>query len=104
MSCARGCCERQADHYRSVVTRMPSALSTRESQTARDLDSYRRMKQQGLQPPNVVGAANVERHAESRFEVEANVQVRNDRLRADLDQRMSDPNVTTPHTDPLDVA
>jgi hypothetical protein len=36
-----------------------------------DREAYRRLRQQGLQPPRIAGSAHLERHAETRFEVES---------------------------------
>lgn len=35
-----------------------------------DREAYRRLRAQGLQPPRIAGSAQLERHAETRFEVE----------------------------------
>lgn len=36
-----------------------------------DREAYRRLRLQGLQPPRIAGSAHLERHAETRFEVES---------------------------------
>lgn len=105
MSCVRGCCPTQRDHYLSVAVRpavTPQARS--ESQLGRDLDAYKRMRKRGLQPKAIDGAAVAEARAESKFEVETFTQIRNSRLKADVDERMKDPSVTTPATVPLGAA
>lgn len=35
-----------------------------------DREAYRRLREQGLQPPRIAGSAELERHAETRYEVE----------------------------------
>jgi hypothetical protein len=35
-----------------------------------DREAYKRLREQGLQPPTIRGSANLERHAETRYEVE----------------------------------
>lgn len=35
-----------------------------------DREAYRRLRANGLQPPSIRGSAHLERHAETRFEVE----------------------------------
>lgn len=35
-----------------------------------DREAYRRLRADGLQPPRIAGSAHLERHAETRFEVE----------------------------------
>lgn len=75
MGCVRGCCPSQRDHYRSIgfpAVQGPVAESTRrEAQLGRDLDAYKRMRQANLQPKTYQGAAELERRANSRFEVES---------------------------------
>ena len=63
------------------ITVMASALPTRQPIVARtverekglvkDRTSFKRMRDQGMQPAKMRGAAELERHAESRFEVES---------------------------------
>jgi hypothetical protein len=36
-----------------------------------DREAYRRLRLQGLQPPRIAGSGHLERHAETRFEVES---------------------------------
>lgn len=36
-----------------------------------DREAYRRLRLNGLQPPRIAGSAELERHAETRFEVES---------------------------------
>lgn len=71
MSCSRGCCASFKEHIRSLtITTGPSLEVRRESQLSRDLDAYKRMTATGVQPPNVYGAAELERAADARHEVE----------------------------------
>jgi hypothetical protein len=49
-----------------------SAPKTWEDTTlGADRDAYKRMKDDGIQPKGVKGAAHLERHASSRWEIEA---------------------------------
>ena len=79
MTCARGCCPTQRDHYRSV-TFGASATPFRRSDTVSkdqmegrwhdDMPAYKRLRAEGLQPAQIDGAATLERHAEHRKQIE----------------------------------
>lgn len=51
-------------HPRSV------ALTVKENAWSRDMDSYKRLRRDGIQPKGIDGAAHLEGHAESQIEVE----------------------------------
>lgn len=72
----------------STVQLTPSAMPTRTTTAVCDYDfqkgfakefengdreAYRRLRQNGLQPPRIAGSAHLERHATTRFEVESGV-------------------------------
>lgn len=80
MTCSRGCCATQRDHYLSVgisATATPSRSGPvisrlkSESNFAKDGPAYKRLVANGLQPDHIDGCAEVEAQAESRVEVEA---------------------------------
>lgn len=75
MSCARGCCLSQREHYLGVVLTPLSDANGRNRQRDRtlaaDMSAYRSMREQGLQPVNVNGSARIARDATSKFEVES---------------------------------
>lgn len=83
MSCSRGCCPDQLSHYRSVSissAAMPSRKSprfteidNREKKWDKDMPAYKAMRQDGLQPKSIDGAAAVQAGAETKAEVEAGV-------------------------------
>lgn len=103
MSCARGCCETQADHYRSVVVRPTStAMAQRETQTDRDLAAYKRMVDSGVEPKTFVGAAALERDARSPVEIKLGHVIRNDRLRKEVEAAHA--SAPPPSTTPIDAA
>jgi len=55
----------------SMPTRSEAARVERETEIMhRDVDAYRRLRKDGLQPKSVKGAAELERRAGSRWEVE----------------------------------
>lgn len=87
MSCVRGCCRTQHEHYRSVVVRpIVSARAVQEKTEAADMAAYQRLRRDGVQPKAIEGAAVLERDASSPIEVERNYVIRNDRLRRELEQ------------------
>ena len=68
------------DAVRSIVfgvgtmpTRHPGsqAVEAREKRWEKDMPAYKRLRQQGLQPKTIDGAAHIEAKAETRFEVES---------------------------------
>jgi hypothetical protein len=101
MSCARGCCETQAEHYRAVVVRPgASAEARRETQTSRDLAAYKRMVDSGAEPKTFVGAAALERDAKSPVEIKLGHVIRNDRLRREVESAHA--SAPPPATTPID--
>ena len=80
MTCARGCCESAAEHYRSIRL-APSIRSTpggahaawgnrAQKQLDKDRAAYKRLREDGLQPPHIDGCAKLETQARSKTEVE----------------------------------
>jgi hypothetical protein len=63
MACARGCCDTQADHYRSLVFATTKTVDTRSFDA--DMDAYARLRRDGVQPPKIRGAAAREKHADT---------------------------------------
>lgn len=71
MTCLQGCCESQAAHYRSVAfNKVAPAVNLKDSKLSRDLDAYKRLRHAGLQPRTTDYSSDLERHAETQFEVE----------------------------------
>jgi len=70
MTCARGCCESQLEHFRSLNLAKPTQQAQLESQFAKDREAYRRLRQNGLQPPRIDGCAVLEKHATTKTEIE----------------------------------
>lgn len=79
MSCARGCCETQAEHYRSVsfsatctpTVRKDTADSiAREKRWERDMPAYKRLRENGTQPKRIDGSGDLEQVASSKTEIE----------------------------------
>jgi hypothetical protein len=69
MACARGCCDTQAEHYRSLV--FGSSASRQFTRTwDDDTEAYRTLRKEGLQPPRVGGSHQRMMRAETREQVE----------------------------------
>jgi hypothetical protein len=72
----------------SMPTR--SDVSTVERETKimhKDVDAYRRLRKNGLQPKSVKGSARLEARADSKWEVETNTTLRGDtKLGKQLDE------------------
>jgi len=75
--------ERQAfaEKVRSLSFSTGAANSNVERTMSRDMDAYKRMRREGLQPPRVTGSADLESRAETKMEVEAGQIVRSDAAR-----------------------
>jgi hypothetical protein len=54
----------------SVGVMRRSGVTAREQALSRDRDAYRRLRNEGLQPPTVAGSADLERTMDHRFEAE----------------------------------
>lgn len=70
MSCARGCCPSQAEHYKSLVFGVAPPENGYTKRFDADMDAYVRLRKDGLQPPRVDGAADLEKRADTREQVE----------------------------------
>ena len=79
MSCTKGCCPTNRDHWMSVGI-SPSATPTRsrgaveinnrEKQWTTDMDAYKAMRRQGLQPRSIDGADRLAATASDPLEIE----------------------------------
>jgi hypothetical protein len=76
MSCARGCCPDSKTHYKSLRIGTDRNRPFKngwtlnsERQEARDIDAYKRMRAQGLQPADYSGCEQLEKHAVSDVEI-----------------------------------
>lgn len=72
MTCERGCCPSPAEHYRSLAfySTGDGTVHRREKQLAKDRDAYKRLREDGLQPPRLDGCDLIERVATTKEEVE----------------------------------
>jgi hypothetical protein len=64
MPCSRGCCPTQRDHYKSIVFGTPPAESDKfaggyTKTFDADMDAYRQLRKDGVQPPKVDGSAGL---------------------------------------------
>ncbi len=75
--CPVGCfgCKLLSIRWSGELTpnRTPEVYQQREfeQKMSRDNDAYKRLRKEGFQPSNVLGAADVEQFATSKFEVES---------------------------------
>jgi hypothetical protein len=46
-------------------------INEKEKRWDTDMAAYKRLRQDGLQPPKIDGAANIEKKAETKFQVES---------------------------------
>lgn len=75
-SCDENCfgCKTLSVNFSGTCTpnRKPEVVQQNSfvSEMSRDLDAYRRLRAEGLQPKNVKGAADAEQFATSKFEAE----------------------------------
>lgn len=70
MACAKGCCDTQREHYKSIVF---GSVVTKEGTKAfdSDMDAYKRLRGDGVQPAAVEGSAFLERTASTVAQAES---------------------------------
>lgn len=83
MSCGKPCeCSTYRDHLLSVsvaAAALPSrrgavAATEAEERTLRkDIDAYRRFRRDGLEPTSYIGAAELEKRADERHQIETHL-------------------------------
>ena len=92
--------EREAfkENARSFRT-TPSATPTRssvedfkegEKQAVKDLDAYKRLRKDGLQPPSLKGASDLESRAKSDFEVSTGHVLKDEKNRKEIDSLLAE--------------
>lgn len=71
MSCTRGCCPSNAEHYRSLSVQRIAAAERRRKDTALsyDMAAYKALRRQGYQPPRLEGSYDLCRRATSEAEI-----------------------------------
>lgn len=72
----------------AMPSRKPDAVGARqtEARMARDLPAYKRLKDQGLQPAATKGAAELEKRANSNWEIETGRVIPDERFTKRIDQ------------------
>lgn len=65
-----GCFGCKAAGLRFTLSQVTSAANARERELRRDIDAYRRLRSDGLQPKSYRGAARLERRADTAWGVE----------------------------------
>src|SRR5205823_6490507 len=80
VSCLRGCCDDEATHYKSVSVRSASTSKSndRDRLLAANLDSYYRLRHQGLRPPQIDISNALERRAVDQVEIDTGHLYKND--------------------------
>lgn len=102
--CPRGCCRSYREHLTSVSLGVTSLQAQAVRRDDADMHAYKRLTQSGVQPKAIAGAAELERGAESKFEVE-NASIITDRLeRRKLAKAIEVAEAHKPSTTPLDAA
>lgn len=81
MSCPRGCCATYREHINGLTILGPSVKRDAVKREERDLDAYARLVRSGVQPKGIDGAAELERGAEAKHEVENRNIITDRRLR-----------------------
>jgi hypothetical protein len=101
VSCLRGCCASFGEHARSLtLSAGPSATARKESALSKDLDAYARLVRSGAQPKGIDGAAELERFATTKHEVEHRNIITDDKLRNRVTKLFEA--APAPSTTPLD--
>jgi hypothetical protein len=57
-------------HWKTIGVLKRTEAAKREPQLDKDRSAYRRLRNEGLQPPTVAGSADLERTMDHRFEAE----------------------------------
>ena len=72
MSCSRGCCETQAEHFKSLTFNGWGSYNTQRRETimSKDMAAFKRLRDEGLRPGRLTGARLLERDAEIPQEVQ----------------------------------
>ena len=70
MSCPRGCCATYKEHLQGIAIFGPSKQRDAVRREEADMHAFKRLVQSGVQPKGIAGAAELERGAETRHEVE----------------------------------
>jgi hypothetical protein len=81
MACSRGCCESQAEHYRSVQTAKGDLspevadINRREKQLVKDREAYKRLRKDGLQPHQLSDSAKIEASGVEQIDIDMKIQI-----------------------------
>ena len=77
MTCARGCCATQAEHFRSVALTSGALVegNLADRRLERDMRAYKAMVDQGLEPKCMTGAYELERTARTAAEIEGRLEL-----------------------------
>lgn len=71
MSCPRGCCDDYRTHIRGInIGSFPDAITYTERKWDKDMPAYKRLVEDGIQPPKIDGCYTMEREAVYAEEIE----------------------------------
>jgi len=71
MTCFRGCCETNLEHYRSIAVQPTThPVEVTERQWHKDMAAYKELRRQGFQPKGIDGCAELASRATTQFELE----------------------------------
>lgn len=85
MSCRHGCCDTAVEHYRSLNLTM-NEHSPEDKKFDADQQAFKRLLDSGTMPASPVGAAYMERRAQSKVEIETGKLIADDKMRKTLDR------------------
>ena len=70
MSCPRGCCPDYRTHISGInIGNFPTDTTHRERKWDKDMPAYKRLREDGLQPPHIDGSYVMERSAKNEREI-----------------------------------
>jgi len=80
MSCTRGCCATQAEHFRSIALTSGALVqgNLADRKLVKDLGAYKAMVDQGLEPKCMTGAYELQQTAKSAAEIEGRLDLGTD--------------------------
>lgn len=81
MTCPRGCCPDYRTHIQGInIGSFPTSTTYTERRWDKDMPAYKRLVEDGLQPPRIDGSAAIERNARNEIEVERGHAIDNETL------------------------
>ncbi len=90
---------KNAQSFKTAPSAMPSRSGAAGEKKAwdkldKDMGSYKRLRDEGLQPPSINGCNDLEKRAETKMEVEAGTIMSNDNNRKATEKLLADTKVS----------